>query len=142
MQQNIDWSKAPEGTTHYSDMLWYKWDGKVMKFWCFPGHWEVSRSFHDFYEISLEEMTARYPEPVAPALPPIGSKCKITFSHNPPFLYHPFLVQFAGKTVEIVAHRQSGNGAPVAVFVVLGVVGEMQANYHALVAECFTQITE
>jgi hypothetical protein len=62
--QEIDWSKAPEGTTHYCtatgmiDGRWEKHDGGVVSRWVIPGVWNTG------YLVSTTNMNLRTARPV------------------------------------------------------------------------------
>lgn len=138
MEKKIDWSKAPEGATHYclgstDGTHWRDYSEQAAKYWI-DGEWRQ----HPFTSAGCLECGIGHVErPAAPTwngegLPPVGTVCQVTKNNK-----HEFLTQFNGKHVRIVAHDDSAPGNPVAVFRVLGETKRTEADYHGLVASCF-----
>lgn len=76
----IDWSNAPEGTTHYrpeNDPCWYKVAGDTAYYWGLSFKWNSSPEF-EAKRLLIEDMIAR-PEPVwnCEGLPPVGTVCEV-----------------------------------------------------------------
>lgn len=141
MEKKIDWSKAPEGTTHFChDAIdgshWRDLSGTYAKYW-HSGKWH-DHGFHS--DAMLDGSLNLEARPVQPAwngegLPPVGTVCQVTKGHK-----HEFVKQFDGKRVRIVAHYGSEDETPLAVFRVLDETRKTEAHYHALVARCFEPI--
>jgi len=101
----IDWSKAPEGATHYTprglDVCWFRHDGEGWRSWI-DGRWGVAYGSEGFFESLIPRPTQwRGPED---GLPPVGMVCEYTGSAKvpgDPSEWRP------GDQVEILAHRQA-----------------------------------
>ena len=73
----IDWSKAPEGATHYTprspDVCWFRHDGEGWRSWI-DGRWGVAYGSEGFFESLIPRPTQwRGPED---GLPPVGTVCE------------------------------------------------------------------
>lgn len=138
----IDWSRAPEGTTH--------WDenpsriGSFMKLergkWFF---WPVGETletrWHAWNREGRNDLTGLVPRPITwngEGLPPVGLEVEICDSDEP----HEAYAKHIGEKVKIIAHdvlNGDDEGLPVAVYSYDCSWGK---GYHALVAGKFRPI--
>lgn len=134
MSKEIDWGKAPEGTTHYNTKgewaRYYKQEEGVLKFWVL-GEWTLSMSKKDQLDL-IEKPKLVYTQDMCDRgeLPSVGMECMVSGT-----LVNSFLERFHGKKVEIVCHDTNSKGDPCAVFKCKDEEGYFK--YHALVAGCF-----
>jgi len=135
----IDWSKAPEGATHYLpinkkmkwDACWYRvdeegqWFGwNASSFLGGQGSWVLDRDEVDVFPAYLVER----PQPwTGDGLPPVGLTVRIPDEMAGG---NAFLAQFEGLNVEIVGHATSQMGNPLAVFQYEDRKGDYR--YHAM----------
>lgn len=75
----IDWSRAPEGTTHYrpkNDPCWYKVEGGKVYYRSAGASWHTSVEF-EYGKLLLENLIARPAEPWnGEGEPPVGTVCE------------------------------------------------------------------
>jgi hypothetical protein len=118
MNEQIDWSKAPEGTTHASAMggavQWYKSDG--------------------FGVVSL--LMQKHPAAATwngpeDGLPPVGMTVRIPQNKE----HHEYVERFAGREVLIVAHAADRNAVEGRVAVFQCKMDDGFNEYHGLTAD-------
>lgn len=145
MSEQIDWSKAPEGATHWEPKTanviagWIRLDGDKWFFWPISTRDTSDIRWHkcvNDMSVRSEYMIQRQTTPSwsGEGLPPVGVVCEVIDG-----LSNEFTKQFNGKQVEIVAHSKDEN-YETAVFKVIGFLYDGQARYHSLVASCFKPI--
>lgn len=147
MEKKIDWSKAPEGATHYSfggngwKAAWYIVDGKFISVILDDGkdcEWERRAIDKQDSERLLPRLIER---PAAPAawngegLPPVDLICTFVGTNacrsNIEELRH-------GAIVTIIAHYEQTNGEPLAAFTFIDEDGEKRIG--GAMASCFEPI--
>lgn len=73
---DIDWSKAPEGATHFNPkaetLLWYRFQDGCWEFFNECGEWEVSSA----YQCAIKGFIARPTQWTGEGLPPVGTVCE------------------------------------------------------------------
>lgn len=142
-ESEIDWSKAPEGTTHFgpeSEELaaaWYKLD---------EGEWfAMLTSDDDQWDYSpcvdderVSQMIQRPAEWNGTGLPPVGTVCEIELSEaaRRSQVDRARYIQHDGKAVRIIDHQDVG-GAVAAIYAVK--VGN-HFEYHSLIAGNFRRL--
>ena len=119
---DIDWSKAPEGATHYNPSSfvelckYYKLSGNEYVYY-YNGRWEssgASRKALDECLIERPQPTLTYTQAMADnkVLPPIGSKVRFVGNDD-------YLVEFSivdGDEIECICHTTDFDGESIGVY--------------------------
>ena len=128
----IDWSKAPEGATHYSTasshFLMKTREGWSIYYMC---AWRTATQNPDETKFVCRHSTA--PAWSSEGLPPVGTLCEICAEKD-----NSQLVKHEGKRARIVAHSVKIGGQKIAVYEVVDGAGNSE--YHALPAGNFRPI--
>lgn len=122
-KQEIDWSKAPEGATHYlpgRHHPWYWNDGEAWMFWTGFVWGNVAPN-----SAEKKAMIKRPEEWNGEGLPPVGTVCELVRPNEMTDSFSDFLE--TGSRVSIIAHFQS-NGGMVAAFTYQGCGKETQVD--------------
>lgn len=139
MKTEIDWSKAPEGATHWTlendvvcQFIKYEKSSDKWYWFCSAGEWcPYSGERDEFTELRDCLLIARPAEWTGQGLPPVGTVCEVVQVSSQP---HDYCRRFVGQNVKIVAHHVDVDGDEVAVF------AASDYEFHALVAGCFRPI--
>lgn len=123
---DIDWSKAPEGATHYweGSHSFYKFSNHLDDFVFCAGHWEPCSDIACF---GTDRLTSRPTGPQPPVytqemsnegiLPSIGVECLLRKSSEPVKGRNGFVAgECAGEEVYITAHFETREGSAMAAY--------------------------
>lgn len=141
---SIDWSKAPEGATHWDPGLngriagWMRLDSDTWYWWSAEGAYSCPKKWHaalNQHKFNSEGFTERPTQWSGEGLPPVGVRVEVV---SPGYSNKRF-DRFIGETVTIVAHDRI-DGDAVAVFRMAIDGNDAEQAYHALIAKCFRPI--
>lgn len=115
--KEVDWSKAPEGATHYNAELGCPWLKETpasyfaedKKVW-------VKYGSNRFATDDLRNAVKRPQEWDGVGLPPVGTICML----NDCGAMNAYYAHHAGKKLKIIAHATSSKGNILAVYMVIG----------------------
>ena len=125
MSEQIDWSKAPEGATHYNPQCgdWYMVDSDCVSYWSYShSNWLESSHWNARKVFCIARPTT--PSWSGSGLPPVGVVCEVK-------------LQEEWSLCEIIAHFQQPQ-AMVAAFTVAQFHGGKKLD--SKIAECFRPI--
>lgn len=122
----IDWSKAPEGAEYAGTMangapeVFYR---DIDDLGCYYAHIGNKWSHKKSAPSNQPLIPRPTPSWSGEGLPPVGTVCEVSGCN------HDFTKQFNGAKVEVIL-----NDGDLAVFRVLGVLDDLNTQYHALIA--------
>lgn len=144
---SVDWSKAPEGATHFDTGMhnrvagWMKFKNEIWYWW--PSEdapidkkWYSSLNQH---RVKTDGFIERPITWIGEGLPPVGTVCEISLKSS--IDKHAVDIEryksHAGKKVEIVAHHDIGGGCRAAVY---AYSNDFAFEYHSLIEGHFRPI--
>lgn len=128
--ENIDWSKAPKGATHFQaaenegeiDVFWRVTGGVARQIWRLTPWREDPRDHVETFTYGPEgcdgfDASRAVARPIpwdGKGLPPVGTICKLA---KPSASFQPLHPQWAGREVKIYSHFTSDRGLEMAAYV-------------------------
>lgn len=107
--KEVDWSKAPEGATHYNEERSRPWLRDVPASFYYDGHWINYTSDNDYGKDHFSNAVKRPQEWDGSGLPPIGTVCEFLKRAKYRTSWIKVRVVFIGGNLIVFEHGANGN---------------------------------